>query len=368
MEVWVQSPVKINEDLYLSWLQGFPEDYAAGLRFDRLEGPRGVVLQDTQDQYRIFQMLQQYLMQPRRLAMQTVAQLKADMQQILIEKFVLEIAGKQLSGRLRKDLDDVSKKAGISLFSAWRQFDNVKRIFKLVEDQPGRLEDMISRKFLLQPGLARDYAGLVFICNNRLAMDKKNLEGVYTLRDFLGCAGVFIKHWTSIPSNRNPKHTAPPGTQPGTEPATIEPSGDDQDMERSFLQELRELKPKLLANDVLEELYSISMQTLKQQGATQDASSIAIVFKSVVTSMLQIGAGLSHSRELRDIFEDIVDKVVQPCKSAKCSPRCVSVLFDVLLTSYPLLKTLPQDVRTGFSQIFKRFIEGLCRVTLILYK
>ena len=54
-----------------------------------------------------------------------------------------------------------------------------------------------------------------------------------------------------------------------------------------------------LANDVLEELYAISMQTLQQQGATQDASSIAIVFKSVVTSMLQIGAGLSHSRELR---------------------------------------------------------------------
>ena len=54
-----------------------------------------------------------------------------------LQAFVLEIAGKQLSGRLRKDLDDVSKKAGISLFSAWRQFDNVKRIFKLVEDQPG---------------------------------------------------------------------------------------------------------------------------------------------------------------------------------------------------------------------------------------
>ena len=63
-----------------------------------------------------------------------------------------------------------------------------------------------------------------------------------------------------------------------------------------------------------------------------------------------------------------MDKVVQPCKGVKCSPRCVGVLFDVLLTSYPLLKTLPQDVRSGFAQIFKRFIEGLCRVTLILYK
>ena len=62
-----------------------------------------------------------------------------------------EIVGKKLSSRLRKDLDEICEKLasvdktvigcgtvpGIRLKSARRQFDNVKRVFKTIEEMAG---------------------------------------------------------------------------------------------------------------------------------------------------------------------------------------------------------------------------------------
>ena len=60
-----------------------------------------------------------------------------------------EIVGKKLSSRLRKDLDEICEKLisvdktlagcvkGLRLKSARRQFDNVKRVFKAIEEMAG---------------------------------------------------------------------------------------------------------------------------------------------------------------------------------------------------------------------------------------
>ena len=62
-----------------------------------------------------------------------------------------EIVGKKLSSRLRKDLDEICEKlisvdktlvgcvnvTGLRLKSARRQFDNVKRVFKAIEEMAG---------------------------------------------------------------------------------------------------------------------------------------------------------------------------------------------------------------------------------------
>eukprot|EP00911_Craspedida_sp_UC1_P001863 UC1_evm1s1427 len=93
------------------------------------------------------------------------------------------MAGRQLSRGLRRDLDEVAEQSGISLVSCRRQFDNLKRVFKAVEDVPGRLIDNISRAFALNGTLAESYARLVFICNNRLAVDKRPLQHLQ-LSDF----------------------------------------------------------------------------------------------------------------------------------------------------------------------------------------
>jgi len=63
-----------------------------------------------------------------------------------------EIVGKKLSSRLRKDLDEICEKitsidrnassyggnmTGLRIKSARRQFDNVKRVFKTIEEMAG---------------------------------------------------------------------------------------------------------------------------------------------------------------------------------------------------------------------------------------
>ena len=52
---------------------------------------------------------------------------------------MLEALGKNLSKGTKKDLDDTGTKTGISLKSYWRQSDNFKRVFKVVEEMKGSL-------------------------------------------------------------------------------------------------------------------------------------------------------------------------------------------------------------------------------------
>lgn len=68
---------------------------------------------------------------------------------------VREFLGKKLSSRHRKDLDEVSDKTYISLRSCRRQFDNVKRIFKRVEELPGSIVQNIKKQFLLSDELSK---------------------------------------------------------------------------------------------------------------------------------------------------------------------------------------------------------------------
>lgn len=52
-------------------------------------------------------------------------------------------------------MDEVAEKTGITLKSCRRQYDNVKRVFKIVEDLPGSLAANIKQHFLLSEDLAK---------------------------------------------------------------------------------------------------------------------------------------------------------------------------------------------------------------------
>eukprot|EP00041_Stephanoeca_diplocostata_P037980 m.1464721 g.1464721 ORF g.1464721 m.1464721 type:complete len:374 (-) comp25135_c0_seq8:4829-5950(-) len=366
MEVWIRDPEEINNAVFDLWLRGKSYEDAAARRRD-VEGfsPR-IVLQDTMDQYRVYRILQEFLQNPSKLGTQNIISTTPEVRRHLIaryysfdERFMLEIAGKQLSSRLRKDLDDVSENTGISLVSCRRQFDNLRRVFRRVEDQPGQLHDLIASKFMLEPTLAHIYAQLVFICNNRLSLDKKNLTGM-PLEPFLRCSQEFMSRWTSW------------GIQGTTD-------SDDQDMDRKFLQELRELKPAMMSKDVFDELTILFLRQVSQERDREaedsgsghrrsiSTSPVTAIFHVVVPSLLQIGAGLSHSRELRDIFEDLVDKVIAPLQSSACGTSDIDLLYNGLLQSYQQLSTLSPDLRTRFEPTLTRFVGGLLPVTHALF-
>lgn len=66
-----------------------------------------------------------------------------------------ELLGKKLSSRYRKDLDEVAERTGVRLKSCRRQFDNVKRVFKVVEDMAGHIANNVKQNFMLSDELAR---------------------------------------------------------------------------------------------------------------------------------------------------------------------------------------------------------------------
>lgn len=52
-------------------------------------------------------------------------------------------------------MDEVAEKTGVTLKSCRRQYDNVRRVFKTVEDLPGSLAVNVKQHFLLSEDLAK---------------------------------------------------------------------------------------------------------------------------------------------------------------------------------------------------------------------
>lgn len=154
--------------------------------------PIELVASDILDHYRTYALLEKLLHTPTKLASEQLAfQIEPQTSQMLIEMYkkpiyclyslhififlfntyilliticryyefddvvIRELLGKKLTSKSRKDMDEVSEKTGITLKSCRRQYDNVKRVFKVVEDLPGSLAANIEQHFLLSEDLAK---------------------------------------------------------------------------------------------------------------------------------------------------------------------------------------------------------------------
>lgn len=100
-----------------------------------------------------------------------------------------ELLGKKLSTKHRKDLDEIADKTCVKIKSCRRQFDNIKRIFKIVEELSGNIVNNIKAQFLLSEELAKKYAAIVFIACIRFETSKKKLLYL-NFADFFECAMV----------------------------------------------------------------------------------------------------------------------------------------------------------------------------------
>ncbi|KAI5106786.1 acidic fibroblast growth factor intracellular-binding protein [Silurus meridionalis] len=175
------------------------------------------------------------------------------------DTFAREVLGKKLSKGTKKDLDDVSAKTGILLKSCRRQFDNFKRVFKVVEELKGPLVENIRQHFLLPDQLARDYAAIVFFANNRFETGKKKLQYL-TFQDFAFCAGQLINNWTV-----------------GAVDNMVEDM--DVDLDKEFLQDLKDLKILITDKDLLDQHKSLVCVALR--GKTKVFNEMEANFKFI---------------------------------------------------------------------------------------
>ncbi|RXM91724.1 Acidic fibroblast growth factor intracellular-binding protein [Acipenser ruthenus] len=167
------------------------------------------------------------------------------------EAFVREVLGKKLSKGTKKDLDDVSAKTGITLKSCRRQFDNFKRVFKVVEEMKGPLVENIHQNFLL---------------SDRLASMVEDM---------------------------------------------------DVDLDKEFLQDLKDLKVLITDKDMMDQHKSLVCTALR--GKLQVFSEMEGSFKNLSRGLVNIAGKLMNNKDVRDLFIDLVEKFIEPCKSDKWS-------------------------------------------------
>ncbi|XP_068785684.1 acidic fibroblast growth factor intracellular-binding protein [Struthio camelus] len=309
LDIFVGNTTLIDEEVYQLWLDGHSvaEAVARRLRGDVLAGTGAsvaVLQSDTMDHYRTFHMLERLLHAPPKLVQQLLFQIPPSRQAMLVERyytfdeaFAREVLGKKLSKGTKKDLDDISAKTGVSLKSCRRQFDNFKRVFKAVEELRGPLADNIQHLFLLSDGLARDYAAVVFFANSRFETGKRRLQFL-SFGDLAACAQSMMQHWT----------------QGALAPEAAEPDGD---LPRMFLQDLKELKVLVADKDLLDLHKSLVCTALR--GKISVYAEMEANFKNLSRALVNIASKLTHAKDVRDFFIDLVEKFVEPCRSDRWS-------------------------------------------------
>ena len=307
--VSVCEPADLDLEVFSLWLSGCDVRDAARRRLasepavtKQFRDFQALLESEVRDQYRLFQILEPYLQSPQTLLTQPLFQLSSANKRALLECYytfneevVREFLGKKLSSKNRKDLDNVSEKTGITLKSCRRQFDNIKRILRVVDDFEGTpLVQNIIDQFLLPEELARSYASVVFISHNRFETNKKKLSHL-TFSDFTYCARQMINHWTE---GSEGSHAA----------------DDDLELDRHFLQELHDLKLSMLDRVWVDRHQKLVLKDMrKKKYPANYIKSVEQNFWTLSKAIISLGASLLHSKDLKDFFVDLVDNIVEPC-------------------------------------------------------
>jgi len=444
-DVFVSDPLSVNKFIYRSWLDGYSEKEAANMREDtRLVGaPRNLIIQETEDQYRNFTLLQKALEHPKTLSSHSMFQMDSSSRRLLIEGYydfdeilMRELIGRKLTSGQRRDLDDASEKLKIRQSSCERQFDNLKRISRLVfSDLKTSALDIIMNEFSLPRELSRKYVWLLFLCFHRVDLSKKRIQFLSTF-DLIRLSEIIMNHWgdplrtytmeldmklkedvrdlkTHLNSQKEISEyymrLIKTRYQSVNSSPRILPSSSSSISSVGIIDSSS--TPNLLSNNNSNINSSTStsihqppmsgfvppMFTQQQQGTSSNTniqqqtpiftSSSAIVvppntyplsnekikaleskFRSILKGILAIGSNLSDSKEFRNLFEDIVEKVIDPLKRIDLTIAEADTFFIHLREVFnPEQLSLTLRHRDRVVHNWKSFLEGIRGVVLYIY-
>lgn len=212
-------PVGLNLAIFELWLLGLREDKVVYYRRSLLgnepdANERQLLLflyRDAVDQYRLFELLEEYLLQPHLLRRQMLIQLSPRVQQYLVSKYYefddrvyREILGRKLTARARKDLDEVAESTNVRLPNCRRQFDNLRRIYSSLDERnfEGNITGIIADQYYLPWALAERFTCIIFLLFNKFhPLSAKKRTMFLSLRDLEYCAALMLIHWVAeVPS------------------------------------------------------------------------------------------------------------------------------------------------------------------------
>ncbi|KAM9991945.1 hypothetical protein ACTFIZ_012610 [Dictyostelium cf. discoideum] len=501
-DVFISDPISVDKKIYRSWLDGFSEkETLAILRDDYVSKNnnqqitqiyRNQLLEETEDQYRNFSLLQKALEHPKTLSSHSMFQMDPSSRALLIEGFydfkdtlLRELIGRKLTSGQRRDLDDLSEKLKLRLSSCERQFDNLKRISRVVfADLKTSALEIIMNEFSLSRELSKidlskkkiqflntfDLMRLSEIVMSQwgdplvaytLELDTKLKEDVRDLKTYLGSQkDISEKYWKLIKSRYqtvsiSPRITPVPITPTNT-PTILNLQQPQQQPQQTQQQTQTQLQPQQQPSQQTQQQQQPSQQTqtqIQQQQQQQNISTntgstslnnstsntpslnstmntsssfipimyqqpqqqqpqqqqpqqqqsntnntpnitstvnsglipitatmnsiltqeklknLELKFRSILKGILVIGSNLSDSKEFRNLFEDIVEKVIEPLKRMEMVMDEVNPFFYFLIELFSPEQLGIHSLRHRDRVVhnWKSFLEGIRRVVIYLY-
>nr|VZI14770.1 unnamed protein product [Spirometra erinaceieuropaei] len=352
------SPTLFSEDLFKFWIDGMTveecikalQNHADVVQFNLSPD---LLRASISDEYAQFSLLESamhhpdtFVASPSRCSLDVQTRKQLVSQYYSLDDSVLrELTGSKLSTRFRRDLTEVAERSGVRLNSCRRQYENLRRVARLAEDSPGKLTDIIKKCFVLPQSLAEVYTAMIFISANRFETSKRCFANA-SFADFAYCAEQLMTYWTS--NNTEPKPDAPV----------------DLELDFEFCGELKALK--LLSEKVAysERHKSLVLRQLNTLVSTNCLSDLETNFKTLSKVIITIATGLSHAREVRDIFLDIVEKLIEPVVAAHWTYQD----FSTFLTAFDeALRILPPARSSSFQRCWKRFFAPFKSISLRLF-
>lgn len=289
VDVFITNYTLVDPDIYQLWIDGRTASEAVAILNQQGLGQQTgasleLIASDVLDHYRTYSLLEKLLSHPSKLQDQLAFQIEPKTQQLLIEKYyefddnvARELLGKKLSSKHRKDLDEICEKTSVPLKSCRRQFDNLKRVFKTVEEMPGSLVQNVQKFFMLSQDLASKYACIVFLACLRFETSKRKLQNL-SFPALKSCAEQVMNEWTYTSSG---------------------PDYFDTEMDKEFLLDLRDLRVLI---DKEKEHKSSVCACVKPALTSKAYSEVESCFRSYSRSILTLATSLHRLRELRNLF------------------------------------------------------------------
>ncbi|GLH00479.1 Acidic fibroblast growth factor intracellular-binding protein, putative [Gryllus bimaculatus] len=306
VDVFISNYILVDPDVFQLWVDGYSSSDAVNVLHQRgvaaqMEATLDLLTSDVLDHFRTYSLLERLLHNPTKLSEQLAFQIDPQTRQFLIEKYyefddavIRELLGKKLSSRHRKDLDEVADKTEVLLKSCRRQFDNIKRVFKAVEEMSGSIVQNIRTHFLLPEELARRYGAVVFLGCMRFETGKRKLQYL-TFSDFHHCAQSIMVQWTYGESN---------------------PDYNETELDREFLLELRDVR---ILIDKDKEHKHLVCARLRPQLLERTLAELDTNFRSYSRALVSLACNMHRTRELRLLFIELVERCLEPWRLANWS-------------------------------------------------
>ncbi|GAM18980.1 hypothetical protein SAMD00019534_021550, partial [Acytostelium subglobosum LB1] len=443
-DVNISDPIPVNTFIYNQWLSGRTErecstsrelhETVNGVSYPGISATLPRLLEETDDQYRNFNLLQTALEHPKSLASHSMFQMDPTTRKQLIEGYydfdnglMRELIGRKLTSGQRRDLDDTSEKLRIRLINSERQFDNLKRISRIVfGDNRSSSIDIIMNEFSLSRELAMKYVKVLFLCFHRFDLSHKRVVGLSTnelmkaaeivmsnwgdparlfymeldikLKEDVRDLKVYLskesdKYWRSMKSRYQSSAASSVGQSPRNSSNTVQQQQQQQQLQplplatqtppmSSITPIISSVGHSSNAVPLVPPLPSSIFQQQISATPTSSSSNLHLLtltsekirqleskFKSVLKGILAIGSNLSDSKEFRKLFEDIIEKVIDPLKRIDLTSGEVHTFFAVMVDVFTpeALGLTSLRHRDRVTHHWKSFLTGVKEIVTHIY-